>query len=627
MKKIVLLYILLLGVSSSFAQNLYDIQVPTEKYSKKCTKCVETLNTLPNEVQYYLSVKNNNIYLHFSHKEYFKKVFRNKHDGIAIDVVEKDTYNCNKSEVKFESFLRGYLLEPIYLKDMKKKMIPTKYGVLINLGQLPLKYKGKEIELNIIFLKKKYTCLYQISSNIESSRWDLVDMGFYLDEMTYVSDSVEKAEEKYIIKNKTLEFTIPFEKNKSTYSEEDIKPLYDSLKLTDYNITGISIRAYSSVEGPLENNLRLQDQRARSIANALVSIQGNSVPTNVTASENWVQFFNEIGYTKYSYFARLTKQEIKEKLKDPEINSVLEPYLAKHRKADITLELQKKDKYADLNKKELLDMLAVTVEELDYKKANEIQNSIFDKIGSGDFSPETVDQIVIPQTNSWSHFHNKNIMFKYALNQDYILEAYVELDSLRNRYPKDKKIQYNYMALKIQAWVLGAVEIEDPKLFAKEIQLLSRYRINSKLIKRMLVNYNIIMAQYYTLEGEFNLQDKCLKYINGSYKSLPLQDKDYLKLAQYMVSYSKYDWAKKMLIKKVKPIEADEDLVFYYIKLTMNDTKYTKTPEFRKIMLNAVNINSKRFCKIFSSNLDGGVSFQLLDNKYLRKIYCENCRE
>ena len=77
--------------------------------------------------------------------------------------------------------------------------------------------------------------------------------------------------------------------------------------------------------------------------------------------------------------------------------------------------------------------------------------------------------------------------------------------------------------------------------------------------------------------------------------------------------------------KKVRSIEVDEDLLFYYLNLTLIDAELTKTDDYRAIMLNAFNQNKERYCKLFNSVDDGGVTFQLLDNAYLRKGYCENC--
>jgi hypothetical protein len=81
-------------------------------------------------------------------------------------------------------------------------------------------------------------------------------MGFYFDTLTNKSafDTSLTEQERYILQNKVLRFEIPFEKNKSEYSSADIKPLYDSLNLTDFNIKKITIRAYSSIEGNEERN-------------------------------------------------------------------------------------------------------------------------------------------------------------------------------------------------------------------------------------------------------------------------------------------------------------------------------------------------------------------------------------
>lgn len=44
-------------------------------------------------------------------------------------------------------------------------------------------------------------------------------------------------------------------------------------------------------------------------------------------------------------------------------------------------------------------------------------------------------------------------------------------------------------------------------------------------------------------------------------------------------------------------------------------------------MLNAININKERYCKLFNAVEKGGVKFQLLENEYLKNTYCENCEE
>src|SRR5690606_476203 len=133
----------------------------------------------------------------------------------------------------------------------------------------------------------------------------------------------------------------------------------DSLELTDYTIVDIDIHAYSSIEGSEEINLQLQKDRAQSIVTSLQSFQQPYISTDIRASENWVDFLNDLPKTAYSSWASLSKSEIKQKLEDPLISEELEPYLQRHRKAIVNLHLQRIDKYKDMSTEELIEVFSV----------------------------------------------------------------------------------------------------------------------------------------------------------------------------------------------------------------------------------------------------------------------------
>lgn len=96
-------------------------------------------------------------------------------------------------------------------------------------------------------------------------------------------------------------------------------------------------------------------------------------------------------------------------------------------------------------------------------------------------------------------------------------------------------------------------------------------------------------------------------------------------MAKYFVGYQKYTWAIALLKPYLNDIHTSEDLLFYYLNLTIIDSKMVGTASYRTLMLNAINKNQSRFCELFNATFDGGVTFQLLDNLYLRETYCENC--
>ena len=582
------------------------------------------------EIQYSIQRDDDdNLYFVVSLKDWFDLLLKKSGDGIAVDIICKDRYNCSNVKLDKKQYIRGDLQPPVYLKDLKQNMLPSEHGeVVTKIGTVPDKFKNKEIEFNIVFIKSKHYCYYNSFYNLKTYRWNLLDMGLYFDSLIYKNsfDTTFIGRKKYILQHKILKFVIPFTRNKSDYLVADIKPLYDSLKLTDFNIRKITIRAYSSIEGNEERNIQLQQDRATSIANALQSFQQPTIVTEIQTSENWVDFLNDMSATPYSYFNGMSKVEIKEKLKDKKLVQELEPYLQKHRKAVVILELQKKNKFDNVPAQELITMFTKSISDKNLEQAIEIQNSIFEKVKSHELPVNYIDKLEIPGKSEYSLLLNKNSIFKYLIYESDVYNTFKELNELLNFIPNDGHIKYNICALKLNIWLLGKNLINQVEL-KKEIYELKKWGIPQNLIQRMLINYEVIMCEYFMKQGDYKNKDKSLMYIYSNYQSVPLTDFDYLSLAQYFSSYAKYGWAIKLLETKVKSIDVDEDLLFYYLNLTIIDDKLTKRSDYRTIMLNAYNLNKKRYCELFGASGKGGITFQLLENEYLRKTYCESCNK
>ncbi len=631
MKRIYLLLFALLIFSPLLnAQRYYDIKMPTTQYSKKCKHCIELLKGTPPEIQFGIQRENNNqLYFVASSKKWFVELLKKGIDGLAIDIVNKDRYACEKESINKKQIVRGDIQKPIYTKELKKRMLESQQGELvIRLGLLPKKYHDQDIEFNLILLKSKNLCYYNNFYNLPTYRWDLLEMGMYLDSLTHKSENsaLNLDQKGYVISHKTLRFEVPFQRNVSRYSSDDIQPLYDSLRLSDYDIKRINIRAYSSIEGKESRNIKLQNERANSIVYALQEFQDPEITTEIKASENWVEFMNDIVYSNYSYLSKLSKDEIKLELKNKELAEDLEPYLRNHRKAIITMELQKKNKFEKASPERLVQMFKSSLSVNNLDQAIEIQNAIFDKIRHQNLATSYVDQLEIPAKNEFGVLLNKNVTFKYLIDQASVYETFLELKKLEDILPDNGHVKYNLVACKFKVWLLGDHSI-DGEDFKSEINALRKYNIPSSLVKRMLINYHIVMCEYNMQKADFYNKDKSLRYVYSKYRYLPLSDTDYLCLAQYFSSYSKYDWAKKLLRTKAKQIDVDEELLFYYLNLTIIDPSITKKSEYKSIMLNAININRSRYCKMFNANKSGGVTFQLLENDYLRSMYCENCNE
>ncbi len=614
------------SLHSLVAQNTYDIVFPGKERDQKCQECFQIFNQKPYEVKFSIKRDKANLYFEVNDKNWFNLLFKNSGDGIAIDIVLKDRYAC-KLESLENTQIKGFLLKPVYSQELKSGLKSNKENLFsVPVGKIPEGFLKDELEFNILFLSNKNLCRYYVTYDLESYTWDLLDMGMYLDSLTYDTKQIKSsAKESYVIRNKTLKFIIPFKKNKSNYSQADIKPIYDSLRLTDFNIKAINIKAYASIEGISSRNIELQNLRANSIVAALQAFQKPTIKTMVTSSENWVEFFNDIKGTKYENLLSLTKKEIKTRIAGT-LSKEMEPVFENHRKAILELELEKKDRYRDESADILLTKFndAITVEKLE--EANEIQNSIFEKIKVKEASPTILEQMEIPLQVNFARIYNKNSAFKYILDFKQALIVYNDLIDLEKLVPNDINVRYNILAVKIKLWRFDAINVDENEL-KNQINALKNYGIKSSLISRMMVNYHIIKAENLMRNRDYINKDKSVEYIKSSYKNFPLSDYDYLSLAQFFSYYGSTKMAVELLESKARSIAIDEDLLFYYLNLTLINEELTHDSNYRTIMLNAINKNKARFCKLFNSVENGGVTFQLLEDAYLRDTYCENCKD
>jgi len=217
-------------------------------------------------------------------------------------------------------------------------------------------------------------------------------------------------------------------------------------------------------------------------------------------------------------------------------------------------------------------------------------------------------------------------MYSYLLDIRLSMIAYNDMKKLAELDPKNPKVQYNLVVLKFVLWRNNAAPI-DANQFQRQINDLSNFNIDRSLIDRMMINYHIVRAEREMRKGNYDEKDKSVLNILSTYKRVPLTDTDYLSLAQFLTYYAQTGEAVTVLEPRARQITIDEDLLFYYLNLTMIDKRLTQTEAYRTIMLNAVNQNKERYCKLFNPSLEGGVTFQLLEDAYLKSTYCENCTD
>lgn len=604
-------------------ENPFNIKEPKGLFKDRCQEYSTILKNLPADVRYSVLIEDGIIFFLMPSLEHFQQIFDKNGDGIAIDILHKDQYACETESYLGNSWPhRGFLLAPLYKKEMEEKMFfDGLNNVIVEYGPLPAQFQSSEIECNVLTLQQKALCNYSIISNIEFGTWDLLDLGFYWDSVPQ-----NKKISDIQILSKTIEFTIPFEKNQSRFLDADIKPLYDSLEINDFDIMELSILAYTSVEGSVELNKTLQTERAQSMIDALQAYQTQEIKTNILTQENWSQFAKDIAGTKFQYLKKHSQDDIRSFLsKDKELLLALEPMLARQRKGLVKLVLQKKRSVYENDPEALKSIFHESLSEPELEQAILLQHYIFERIRNETLPDEFIDQLQIPKESAFGPLFNNIVLFNWERHNYDLHQAIQALEDFQQLSPKSAKLKYNLAALKIQAWSEGNTPTINKEAIEKLIKSINKTDLHPSLVERLKINYYLLLTQYLTYDKKFKKKRKSVRSIYSHYKKLNLGDDEVLSLAKFMAFYSEFDIATDVLYPSTKSEDVSEDLLFYYLKLTIGNPKYTEKADYKNNLQKAVSLNQERYCALFLPKAQGGFTFQLKESTTLKKSYCENC--
>ncbi len=613
-----------LPVAVSVPRDMYGLKDAGDKVMAKCKSCFEALKTKPADVKMGLMREGKDIYFVMNDARWVDMFFKGNTDGVAVDILWRDQFGCQYPAKTGEAALpyRGLLLPPVYRKELLAYNQASRPNELaVKVGEVPEGMGERGLEFNLVLINNKTFCQYTAFYDIPGERWSLLDMGLFVDTLTE-NEGVSRSQ----LLQKGLKFEIPFPKDKAEFSAKDIKPLYDSLRLNTFSIKSVAIRAYASVEGSTERNERLQQQRAESIVKALQGFQVGSIQKDIQTSENWVEFLEEVSSTRYAHLKDKSKLEIKAALEDKQVSDALEPMLSKHRKAIVYVQLEERQDATYTNPMQLRKLFGQAIARKNFKEAIELQQIIFANIRHNRIPTSFIDSLEIPPQAEWGDLLSSNEVFRYSIYPDQLESSIVRMQRLADMLPGNPRIHYNLCALKLKAWQLEP-NPQQSSILWNEITALEKKKIDQRLLKRIKINYAIVFSAVLARQKNYAEKDKWVRYIYQNYRELSLTDDDAVRLARYFTEYSQYRWSIDLLTPMAKKIDVSEDLLFYYLNLTIINDQLTNKTDYRTILLNAINVNQARYCNLFSTYNEGGITFQLLGNPYLKRTYCENCNQ
>lgn len=607
---------------SAMAQNapIGKIKDPGEQFPQKCDRYIVVREDIPIEENYYIRNYDGTLYLVITDEEYYKRMFKKRNDGFAVDVIRQEQYACGQPNDLDDSWAhKGTLLPPLFKKKFKKKIIRRDGNVLIPYQKLPAQFNPARVEYNLVILQKKWYCDYRQYTSIKDDTWSLLPMGLYRDSLP------PNVGARYQNLTKLVSYTVPFDQNEVIVSPALIKPLYDTLNLTDYVIREIRINAYASVEGSLARNIELQEARAQSIVDALQAYQNEKVKSTVTARENWDDFNKEVSKTPFSHLAYLPKNEVKQQLAtDKALMKRLQPILSKHRKADIDIRLEKRLTTETNDPAILRQFFDQKIKEKNIEEALFIQQEIFRKIKDQHLPEDFIGELEIPKTADHSPLLNNELIFKNEQGFSSEAETLNHLLQLDALIPNRPKIAFNIVALKLKLWI-STRNVRNTNGINDKLKLLVASDLPQFVVARLRMNYNILRVNYYNQIKNYKRKNALLSRIHDEYQQTHLTDEERLSLAMYMAYYKQYGLARSILRPRARHETASTDILFYYLSLIFNNSEDLSDGELGRIMQRTIERDTPRFCDLLAPMPLGGVSFQLLEDPEIKALFCQSC--
>jgi len=591
-----------------------------------CKKCNKYKNI--GELQANLFVRDGKIWFKTDNVKKFKKLIKGGKDGIAVDIVQRAQYSCDDDNIIDNNLNnKGILLKRYYKNKLFKKNIYKKdpkarrQKLEVAIGKWPKKLDpNSEYELNLVIIKDKHVCY-----NIPQSYSDNGSLEFSQNGGLIADTVMIDGFDEYIPKPEITElnFKIPFAKNKSTYKQEDIQPFVDALNEPEFIIKDLKVKAYSSIEGNVAANVKLQKRRAESIITTLKEMQSNkNIKAEITTDDSWEDFKRDVQGTEYEFLADKTKEEAQKYIRENKLSDKLEPILKNERYAEMSMTVT----YDIMGKKQepyVVSRFNRAAKSCDKDKALLIQKYIFKQVLDENYSKKAIYNQVIDSTNAdcAGLLMNKLWLEQWASDEDLNSNICKRIDALNKLAPTNNYILYNKYICNINVW--NSDNASDIFMFQKKINELYKSSLSKETVDNLNLEFQFkIIGKYDTLDKPIAIVVRSLERIKEIVNVDGSSWKDALKLSYLFMEHKDYDFAAKLLEPFIYNKFVFDELIFTYISLCSHSSYRMMSNRFYTAMLKAKELDKTRFCKLFAGDK---LSIQVLENTQVKRLYCKNC--
>lgn len=592
---------------------------------KACKNCDKWKNY--DLLQKGLKVENGKIYLEYANLKDLKRLLKKTKDGLAVDIVQRAQYDKADYNIVDNNLQNKGVMQKVVFKDklFSKNLIKpdpkAKKQAKINklrveMGKFNTKITGA-YELNLIVVQDGHVCKTITRSYLEQGDQESsTPIGLLpADESVGLKPPFEPRSESSI-----LNFTIPFEKNKSEFKPEDIQPFIKALNEPDFVIDGLFIYAYSSIEGDANQNAKLQRKRAESVVKVLQGMQNAKINPKIETKDSWNLFELEQEDGKYGELVKLGKDKAIKKINtDGKLLEELEPILAKQRFAQIVMDITY-DITGDKEQRFTQVSFNRSIKANKIPQAYKIMEYAYKQRLAKKYTDDVMDSMKLPENDpKFVPLMNNKVYYNFMANSSLIDEDdLAELKRLEKLDPMNDIVRYNriYGSIKLDTTI--GTKDQQAKM-QQEIDGLYKSKIPKKLVNGLNIEWQFkIIEVLDTMENAEAQVEACITKIKGFYDFKESTWQNALKLAYVFTRVKEYKFACNILEPYLKAPKLDENLVYSYISIASHLPEKFYSRTFSDALHRAKEISPDRYCKLFG---DPYMSFQVLDNPNAKKDY------
>tara|TARA_R110002096_G_scaffold415557_4_gene617481 strand:+ start:27066 stop:29390 length:2325 start_codon:yes stop_codon:yes gene_type:complete len=578
-------------------------------YDKKvCDPFLENNPSLPQLFSDALQVEGDEVFLVYHSLEYMEEVINSSGDAIAVDVIQRNQYDCNGGNKLFPTEINdGYLL-PLAKKGLLNtyNTLKEKGEVKLKVGKLPDFYDPNQSELNMVIIKDGYYCETVPYNQLESKNVKWFDVPYLF---------AGKNDSASMTWNDTTHINLAFDEN----WKKNLSVAFEKFSWINYEFNSIEIQIK---QAPVPNQL----SNATIKQMVFEQLPDSNFSFSINQKSTWEDFFQAIKGTYYELETKeMDTSQIKIYLKESiEQDAELQKILATLNSIELKISgVASISQSGTISEKQRLfewlfeqNKLAATLylqnELIDAVRRKEFKAAAFPKLDphqKKENLPLINNQIALADLEGEVNFGGNPIYLAF-------LELYLINKGL-------VEISFNRHVSLLKYWSDNKRDIKNFEDWDKTFKLLASRGIKDELYARTLLNYNLIAADYYYDLGNFKGRKSAFDGIMKWQSQSNLNSEEVLDLAQYLVYQDQLSNAIALLLPLTKSSEINQAQLFYLLQIGIYDRESLSEANYFKLMKTAQELFPKDFCGLFSKEKMG---IQSLKNSEIKNLYCTHCQ-